>query len=805
MADEILLNDQQKQAVEHDEGPLLIIAGAGTGKTTVITERIKYLIAKDVIKPEEVLALTFTEKAAREMQERVDVAMPYGYTQMWISTFHSFADRVLRDEGLQIGLDTKYKLLTEAETIYFLKDKLFEFDLHYFRPLGNPNKFVSALLQHFSRLSDEDISPTQYLKWAKREERKAKSEEEKLDSQKWLELANAYKKYEDLKIQNSFMDFSNLITQTLRLFRERPNVCKSYQEKFKYVLVDEYQDTNIAQNELVKLLVNSKQNITVVADDDQSIYKWRGAAISNVLQFRKSYLKVKVISLTQNYRSTQEILDFSYKLIQFNNPDRLEVAEKIDKKLKANKKESLGFEPELIYTNRAENEAEEVVKKIISLVENENYNFSDFAILVRANNHADPFAKSFVRSGIPHQFLGPAKLFQQEEVKELISFLKVLYSFEDSVSFYKLATLDVFNIDPKEISLLTSFAKKNNLNLFEAAEKSKDDNVQKLVEIISRYIKLISKESAGQILYNFLSETGLLRELITPEDESQEKRAYNITRFLEKIKTYEVSHENSSVRAIVEWIDLQIEVGESPLAANIDWQEENAVNILTIHSAKGLEFPVVFVVNLSSGRFPTLERQEPIPIPEELIKEIPSSGNYHLQEERRLFYVAATRAKERLYITASDYYGEGKREKKLSTFIFESFKDSKIFKVFSGEVKQLELESVLDIERNLKIKPPMITYLSHSQIETFKFCPLHYKLRYMLQIPTPTSASLSFGSTLHLVMKDLSQLLIVGKKPKLKEVFSLLEKNWISEGYSNKKHQEIMKKRGEEYIENYLK
>lgn len=811
----VQLNSQQSEAVKYGAGPLLIIAGAGTGKTTVITERIKHLILNGFAKPQEVLALTFTEKAAREMQERVDVAMPMGYTQMWISTFHSFCDRVLRDDGLQIGLDTRYKLLTEAESVRFLRDNLFEFNLKYFRPLGNPNKFVGALLQHFSRLGDEDVSPQDYLEWAKKHKTKSiEHKKEELENEKWLELANAYQKYSELKIEKSYLDFADLITYTLKLFRERPNVLRQYQEKFKYLLVDEFQDTNIAQNELVKLLVNSGQNITVVADDDQAVYRWRGAATSNVIQFRETYPKTRIIALTQNYRSTQAILDASYKVIQNNNPDRLEVVEKISKKLISDHKTN-GVAPELIYTDRVENEAEEVARKIVELAKEEDFNFSNFAVLVRANNHADPFVRAFQRANIPHQFLGPAKLFQQPEVKELISYLKVLYNLENWSAFYQVATMDIFQMSELLISRLIANAKKQNLTLFEVAKESKEKALKKLVYLIEKDLKRISKVSAGQILYDFLLETGVLRQISKPQTSEQETKALNIFSLLEKVRTYEVDHEYTSVFSVVDWIDLQTEVGESPRATNIDWQEENAVNILTIHSAKGLEFPVVFVVNLSSGRFPTLERREPIPIPDELIKEVLPKGDYHLQEERRLFYVAATRAKERLFITAADYYGEGKREKKLSPFVFEMFGNPQ---KTVRESEQLSIlghrEVVGDYTKPKTQNLQAITYLSHSQIETFKFCPLHYKLRYILKIPTPPTASLSFGSTLHRVMQEFSLMLIqalpVGRQGVALSrpeniLIGLLEKHWIPVGYESKKHQEMMKKRGEEYLKNYLK
>jgi len=306
-ASEIKLNKEQLAAIKHKEGPLLIIAGAGTGKTTVITERIKYLIIGKQAKANEILALTFTEKAAREMEERVDVVMPFGWTQMWISTFHSFCDRVLRREALHIGFNPKYHLTTVAESVQFVRNNLFKFELDYFRPLGNPTKFVGGMLQHFSRLQDEDVSPNQYLDWAKLnfKSKKTKSIEERIESSKWLELAKTYKTYEELKVKGDILDFGDLIVKTLKLFRDRPNVLADYQKQFKYILVDEFQDTNYAQNELAILLSKKTKNITVCGDDDQSVYRFRGAAVSNIIQFRKNFPKARIVVLTKNYRSTQ--------------------------------------------------------------------------------------------------------------------------------------------------------------------------------------------------------------------------------------------------------------------------------------------------------------------------------------------------------------------------------------------------------------------------------------------------------------------------------------------------------------------
>src|SRR3990172_2682047 len=468
----VTLNSEQKKAIEHKTGPLLIIAGAGTGKTTVITERIKYLIKQKLAKPEEILALTFTDKAAKEMEDRVDRMMPYGYTQMWISTFHTFCDNLLRQEGIAIGLNPNFKLMTESESILFLKKHLFELNLDYFRPLGNPNKFLEALLTHFARLADEDITPNEYLKFANsRVSQKSRNinEEERLELKKTVELAKAYEQYSILKLKESMLDFADLISQSLFLLRTRKNILKRYQNQFKYILVDEFQDTNYAQNELAMLLSGAQQNITVVADDDQAIYRWRGAALSNVIQFRNNFPKAKIITLIKNYRSTQEILDRAYAMIQNNNPNRLEVVENINKKL-ISERRIRGKLVEFILTDRVDEEAEKIAQKIKSIMKSANFKYPDIAILVRANNHAQPVTVALTRNKIPYQFLGPSYLYQQEEIKDLIAYFKVLYNLDDSVSLYRILSMDIFGLTSREINQLLAYPRKRNWTLFEALE-----------------------------------------------------------------------------------------------------------------------------------------------------------------------------------------------------------------------------------------------------------------------------------------------------------------------------------------------
>ena len=458
--------------------------------------------------------------------------------------------------------------------------------------------------------------------------KKSKIKNQKLEEtesyNKYLELAQAYVKYEEMKEKESVMDFSDLISKTLLLLRSRKSILKEYQKKFEYILIDEFQDTNYAQNELALMLAGSKKNINVVADDDQSIYRWRGAALSNVIQFKNNFKGTKIITLTQNYRSTQTILDHAYNLIQHNNPYRLEAMENISKKL-TSQNMTKGEKISLLQSLKVDEEAESIAKTIQKLTSGKNrYNFSDIAILVRANNHAQPITNSLQRHKIPYQFLGPSALFSQEEIKDLIAYMKVLYNLEDSISLYRVLNMDIFNITAYDISLLLTYARKSNLTLFETLMQIENTfitnaaklSIKKVTEMIGRHLKRIKKDSAGQIIYYFLIDSGLFKTFTNSKSVRDEQSAQNVAKFFDRVKSFEITGSgDSSIYAVVDWIELSTDLGESPIIDIDNRPELDAVNILTIHSSKGLEFPVVFMVNLVSDRFPTRARKEIIPIP----------------------------------------------------------------------------------------------------------------------------------------------------------------------------------------------
>lgn len=800
------LNKEQLKAIEHEKGPLLIIAGAGTGKTTVVTERIKHLIINKNIQSNQVLALTFTEKAAFEMQERVDVLLPYGYTNLWIHTFHSFCDAVLRDDAHAIGLDPNYKLISETESILLLRQNIFDLGLKLFVPLGNPTKFLDALLIHFGRLKDEDISPSEYLCWAQAQKSKLKSQKSEIEQ--YIELANAYKAYEELKVKNSLMDFSDLISNTLMLFRKRPNILIRYQRQFKFVLVDEFQDTNYAQNELAILLAGDDKNITVVADDDQSIYRFRGAAVSNVLQFKKNFPKTKIVTLTDNYRSTQIILDASYALIQHNNPNRLEIVENIDKRLKSHS-QAPKKDIEFIHEQKSEDEADAIALKIGKL--NKDYEYKNIAILVRANNHAEPITRALQRHRIPYQFLGPGYLFQQEEVKDLIAYLTFLTNLTDTVSLFRVLSMEIFKISYVELNYLLNFAKKKNLSLFEALfdlnqtflKPETQEKLNNFREMAETHLGKSKKESAGQILYDFLIDSGIYNTLNQTDSAKDEKRVQNIAKFFDRVKSFETERSDANIFTLVDWLTLMLQMGDSPRAADADVKDRNAVNILTVHSSKGLEFDVVFLVNLVSDRFPSRERSEKIPLPQSILKEdLSDKADFHLEEERRLFYVGMTRARERLFFTAADYYGTGKRTKKISSFIYEALPKLKEKEELKSKIKQLSLSDVLSVYENTDEKeedlpagrqekqPVKITYITFSNLQMFDICPLHYKAKVVFNIPSPITGAQSFGISVHSTLFEFYKKVQNGIIPTLSDLLHLLKQEWTTDGYENKRHEQ---------------
>ncbi len=787
------LNPQQKEAVIHEKGPLLIIAGAGTGKTRVITKRIAYLIASKKAEPHEILALTFTEKAAAEMEERADILIPYGYADIWVSTFHAFGERILSEKAIELGLDTNFKVLTAPEQAVFIKEHLFEFPMDYYRPLGNPNSFIKALVTLFSRARDEDVSPQEYLELAKDLEKQASRNAKDMElcerAKKEMEIALCYQKYQELKAQRGMIDFGDQFYLTLQLFREHPSILREYQKRFKYILVDEFQDTNYAQFELIKLLASEHKNITVSADDDQSIYKFRGAAISNVLGFLKTYKKSKKVILVNNYRSSQAILDASYMLVSHNNPDRLEIKADVNKKLIALTKGKK--QPEHLHYDTISHEADEVAKMIKSKVEgDENISYDDIAILVRSNNDAEPFLQALNMLLIPWRFTGNQGLYSRQEIRLAISFLKIIADIKDSVSLFYLASSEIYNLDMVILSLCNSLASRRNITLYEVfkmidtvaelSEIPEDElkKIKRLITDIEHYVEASRDLVSGNILYMFLTETGYLKKLTSIEDRVSEAKIKNLARFFEIVKEFSSLTDKDRVFTFIKHLEMLIASGDDPAVVEADLDIE-AVNVLTVHKAKGLEFRVVFMVSLIKGKFPWPKRREALALPDELVKDILPAGDFFLQEERRLFYVAMTRAKEELYLTSARDYG-GKRQRKISVFILEALDlpqaDIEPFKSSALEAIKRHTPKAQEPEFKSKSIQEKLIDLTAYKIDDYLTCPLKYRYIHVLRVPILQHHSIIYGKILHEVVAEYFRYKMNNKKISLNEIFGLLRK-----------------------------
>ncbi len=811
------LNKEQLEAVTHKDGPLLIIAGAGTGKTTVITRRIAWLLSENLAKTNEILALTFTDKAALQMLERVDVLVPYGYTDIWISTFHAFGDRLLRENALIAGMEPDFKVLTRPESAVFLRERIFEFDLEYYRPLSDPTKFVEALISLFSRAKDEDISPKEYFNYTQGLVLKAKADpkDEALqeEARQQMELAEAYAKYQELLMKYGAVDFGNQFYLSLNLLRAHPLILKNYQKQFKYILVDEFQDTNFAQFQMVKFLAGENKNIAVVADDDQCIYRWRGAAYSNVLNFMDSFPEAKKVSLIRNYRSHQPLLDSAYKLIQNNNPERFEVKAGINKKLIGLSEK--GEPPKHEHFDNNSGESDWIAETIKEKVKAKKFQYKDFAILVRSNSDAQPYLQALNMLGIPWQFSGNQGLYSREEVKLCINFLRVVANPSDSLGLYYLASSQIYGLDLSDLTLCMYYAKRRNKTLHsvlkgtaaipelaEVSEKSRE-KISQILADLDKFLQISRREATGRLLYAFLTETGYLKKLTRDLNLEKETQIQNIAKFFNIVRDFELIAREDRVISFVNYLDLLIEAGDDPETAMADL-DSDAVNVLTIHKAKGLEFSLVFMVSLVNGRFPVPHRRQSVELPDALIKEILPQGDFHTQEERRLFYVGMTRAKCQLYLTSAVDYG-GARMRRVSPFIIEALgegiKEKEKLKISALEtIKRFAPHKDSSKAARQEIPPGELLPLSFYQIDDYLTCPLKYKYVHVLRVPIMEHHTIIYGRAMHTAVTKYFQFKASGRKMELADLLGVFKESFDPQGFINPLHQEERFRVGQEAL-----
>lgn len=641
------------------------------------------------------------------------------------------------------------------------------------------------------------------------------------------EVADAYHVYQRILLENGVLDFGDLINYCLRLFKKRPLILKKYREKFKYILVDEFQDTNWSQYELIKLLALPLNNLTVCADDDQAIYQWRGASFSRLEEFSNDFPNAEKVSLIVNYRSPQNILDQSYNFIKQNNPDRLEFRIKINKKLTANIEKDGTIEH--IHAKNLDFEVNKTIQKIQHILEvDKEASYNDFAILVRANDSAIPFVRALERAGLPYQFLASRGLYSKPIILDIISYFKLLDNYHEGIAAYRILGLPFLKIPDTDIANITQYSYKKTKSLFESLNelslipnisKQTHEKVVSLLGWIKKHTAESKEKSVSELLINFLNDSGYIAYI------SDDKEKFDlINQFLKKIKQFEDANLDPSLKNFMEQINLELEAGEEGKLEFDPEKGPDMIRVMTIHGAKGLEFKYVFIVNMVDKRFPSISRKDPIELPDELIKDIKPTGDVHLQEERRLCYVAMTRAKKGLYFTSAEDYG-GQRKKKLSRFLTEmNYEAREPDNSDSRELLNKGSETKIAPTKKKKMKYDIPDHFSFSQLSVYEKCPLQYKFQYILKIPQKGKPFFSFGSTIH---NTLQKFLLAANKNNSKNqealfgdlkntakestsgkfsfkfIKDLYEKNWIDEWYDSKKEQEDFKKKGEKMLKRF--
>ena len=611
------LNPPQFEAATTKDGPVLILAGAGSGKTRVLTYRIAYLVGTCNVRPYNILAITFTNKAAKEMQERTERLLGEDITGMWLHTFHAACGKILRTYGDRLGFTKNFVIYDDSDTLSVIKEVQ--------RRLNIEEKRISAktLRSVIAQCKDHMQTPADFEKtisMANYDERM---------------YAQSYKLYQEILMANDAMDFDDMILMTIRLFKQEPDVLEYYQRKFKYILVDEYQDTNRAQYQFISLLARGHHNLCVVGDDDQSIYSFRGADISNILNFEKEYPEAKVIKLEQNYRSTQNILNVANAIIQHNRSRK-------GKNLWTDEAEGL---PVTHYCAPDQHgEGRYLAREIRRLVDDEGYRYSDIAVLYRANALSNAVENTLLREGINYRVYGGMKFFDRKEIKDLLAYLRVFNNPGDEVSLKRIINVPKRGIGDTSVGYAADIAHQSGLSLFEVLASA--DEYPKLSRAATKmkafagsFMELMFKQD-GMTLTDFvtavLDETGMIAEYEKEKTPEADGKIDNLREFLSTTKQYEDEQQaqGNSTPSLADFLE---KVALSTDAdSEVDPQDRNRVTLMTIHSAKGLEFPVVFVIGMEDGLFPSFRSVE-------------TDGG--IDEERRLCYVAVTRARQLLYLT----------------------------------------------------------------------------------------------------------------------------------------------------------
>lgn len=823
------LDRDQRRAVTHKAGPLLVVAGPGTGKTEVITRRIAWLIATKRAKPREILALTFTDKAAAEMQARVDVLVPYGQADSSILTFHAFGDMLLREHGHELGLPDSPRVIGRGEQVVLLREHLFELGLERYRPLGDPARSLAMLADLFTRAKDEGVDPEDLIDYARRLDAGTRAaaagipEEDRsvldglLDEAAGVaELAVAYERYQRLLRDKGLVDFGDQVALAARLLRERPAVAAAVGARYRYVLVDEAQDMDPSQLELLRLAAPHRE-LTLVGDDDQAIYAFRGAAVEHLLELSDEP-DMRRIVLRTSHRSHGPILEVAHRLIRHNDPFRLESRHGLDKHLRPRRRTRRPAPVQQLAFATVAEEAEGIASRIAARVAAGEHP-RDFAILVRTNADSAPFVAALTMRDLPVRTGVGARWTAAPEVREVLAFLRVVQDPERSTDLYAVAAGEPYRIGGLDMTNLLGMASRRHRSLWSVLtevdgqpgvlrlSEATRTAIRRLLRDVATAVEASHTQPAGRVLYDHLRSSGRYAALVRAAERGDDGPLRRVARLFDLVSTRSSLVEDARLATLLPHLDGLLETDDEPdedMAGPTD-----AVSVLTVHKAKGLEFRVVYVAGLVEGRFPMRSRTERIRLPEvlrrsEVEEEVPWA------EERRLAYVALTRARDELVLSYAVRQTPGGRARRPSPFLAEA-----LDRAPTAPEEPSARRTALDVlaapaaqvawpASGAPVAPDGPLSLSHSQVDDYLTCPLRYRLRHLVRVPTPPHHALVVGNALHQAVAAWHLGRIRSRPLGEDGVLEAFAAHWSSEGFLSREHEEARFAAGREALRRFL-
>lgn len=797
------LNDEQREAVLAPPGPMLVLAGAGTGKTRVIACRIAALLESDPsLRPKNILALTFSRKAAQQMLKRVEGLRGTYADELGVFTFHGFCHRFLQDHALECGLPERFRLLDPVDGWIFFRSLLPRMGLRYAWNLSDPTACIDGFLRFIGRAKDERVGPEEYSAYARRlEQTDARGRSE--------EIARAYRLYQEAMRRAGQLDFGDLIVETVRILQERLALLQQVRRRYRALLVDEFQDANVAQIDLLKQLAGPEPNLCVVGDDDQAIYRFRGASFASFLLIRQAYPMSRVVRLTQNYRSTPSILSVSDRLIRHNEPDRYDS----QKKLWTSASE--GPPVEVWVCQDEEHEAEQAAALLRRLRETQpadERRWSRMAVLYRAHAHRRALVPLLKQAGIPFGVRGGYALFEQPEIRDLLAFLQILQDPSASIPLFRLLSHPVFGIPTADLLGLSRWAWEKGVPLREVVEslpvgEEWSPATRKALERIrADWAELQSRgvQDVEGLVLKIAGESFLQVLFRMPEGPTADPPVAleGLLRWVRRfVRTQPEPNDLSSFLRYVDGV-LKAGVLES-LPEEEETGLEDRVSLMTVHQAKGLEFDWVILLGLVQGQFPSRNRPESIPFPIDLMKERLPQGDYHLQEERRLCYVACTRARKGLFLLTQD-----RLRKRPSIFLRQMSG--------KGSVATIRTQPApgSPVPRPARAVSPVFSAdpvwpigerFSHTQLQMHKTCPLKYLYAYVYRIPFRATPQMLFGTDLHECLERFYQQLCRGISPVLEELLDSFRQLHVSGRYGEPHEDEEYLRWGERILTAYYR